>query len=239
MEASTLFHRLGKPHSFFATGNPFTFGASGWVLSEEATKLLAPIFSFEPMGAAEYEGNAVPTALHRIAKDSKDFVGFMMEFPQKEVARHWREEIQRRGKPGRPPKIPLKPEKVFPDQARLFVFCHKDEKASVENIASLLVSNRYKLTRDSLFLHCALRPQDESDNKVGWLELNNGYFIFVSHEAWKKTVTLFKGENDADVRQVDDSLSRQVQDGDRKDTPPLRSKRLRPGVEGSKGVGRV
>lgn len=238
METSTLFQRLGKPYSKEAArvANPFTFGAGGWQLSEEATELLAPIFSFDYMGDGRYEFGAVPNALNRIAKDSKDFVGFMMEFPQREVARHWREEI--RTTRGRPPKIPPK-DFVFPDPARLFMFCHKDERVAVENIVSLLVSNRYDRTRDSIYLHCALRPHEESDKKVGWLELNNGYFIFVDREAWKKTITLFKGGEDADVREVDNRLSGEVQDGHRKEPDPLRSHSIRPRVGRGKSRSRV
>lgn len=237
MELSWLFHRLGKARAS-AMGNPFTFGASGWVLSEEATKLLTPIFSFDYMMAAEYEGNAVPNALHRIAKDAESFVGFRMEFPQREVAKHWREEVRYRTKGGRPRKTDPKPDPVFPDPAKLYMFCHKDERVTVESIVAQLVSNRFR-ARDDTFLHCALRPQDESDNKIGWLELNNGYFIFVDKEAWKKTVNLFKGEGNADVRQVDDSDISAIQDGDRTDVPPLRSGKVRGGMGGGKSRRRV
>lgn len=243
MEDSVLFHRLGKPNGKSST-TPFTFGCCGKGISDEADKLLTPIFTFDYMMAAQYEFGAVPNALNRIATGAKDFVAFRMEFPQSHVARHWREEIRARTKSGRPRKTPVitnpKPDPVFTEPAKVYVFCHKDERVFVETIIHQLVSNRYKKARDDVNLHCVLRPMDDYDkSRIGWLELNNGYFIYVDKEAWKKTVALFKGEDDADVRKVDDSDSGEVQDGNRTDPPPLRSGQIHSRVGNRKGRSRV
>jgi hypothetical protein len=64
METSKLIQRVRKPRvNKLAMHNPFTFGAGGGRLRPEALDLLAPVFSFDYMMAAEYEFGAVPEGL--------------------------------------------------------------------------------------------------------------------------------------------------------------------------------
>jgi len=55
--------------------NPFLFGGGlkNGGLAEDAYKMLNGCFSFDYMGAAEYEFGAIPETLQQIAKDIKDY----------------------------------------------------------------------------------------------------------------------------------------------------------------------
>jgi hypothetical protein len=73
MESTYLIQRLSKPQDLSALGikdNPFSFGGGykNGGLSDEAMKYLRGIFSFDYMGAAEFEWGAVPEALNFIAR---------------------------------------------------------------------------------------------------------------------------------------------------------------------------
>ena len=68
MKRPSYIQRLNKPTNFI---NPFSFGGGGLVnggLSEDGLKIIQDIFSFDYMGAAEFEWGAVPTALQSLAK---------------------------------------------------------------------------------------------------------------------------------------------------------------------------
>lgn len=67
MVATYLIQRLQTP---IGAANPFSFGGGlhNGGLSDNAMKLLMGIFSFDYMGAAEFEWGAVPRALHFIAE---------------------------------------------------------------------------------------------------------------------------------------------------------------------------
>lgn len=68
-----LIQRLNKPTNF---NNPFSFGGGyrNGGLSEEAMKLLSPIFSFDYMGSAEFEFGAVPEAFQKLS-NAENVVG--------------------------------------------------------------------------------------------------------------------------------------------------------------------
>ena len=70
MKRTYLIQRLEKPRTLKIAGvelkdNPFSFGGGlrNGGLSKDATDLLRPLFSFDYMGAAEFEFGAVPEAL--------------------------------------------------------------------------------------------------------------------------------------------------------------------------------
>ena len=71
MRSSWLVQRLEPPASFGQLGdNPFSFGGGrkNGGLSDEAMRLIRNVWSFDYMGAAEFEFGAVPKALSRIAQ---------------------------------------------------------------------------------------------------------------------------------------------------------------------------
>lgn len=71
-QASWLVQRLEKPiqPAGLFKDNPFSFGGGrlNGGLSKEAMSLLRGIFSFDYMGASEFEWGAVPEALQKLAK---------------------------------------------------------------------------------------------------------------------------------------------------------------------------
>lgn len=76
-----LIQRLKKPTNNAAI-NPFSFGGAGLVnggFNKEALKLLNPIFSFDYMGAAEFEWGAVPESLKRIFDRKEEYIGLKID----------------------------------------------------------------------------------------------------------------------------------------------------------------
>ena len=69
MDRSFLIQRLEKPSG---PPNPFTFGGGlkNGGLSNQAASLLSTLFSFDYMGAAEFEWGAVPAAIDFIGKQA-------------------------------------------------------------------------------------------------------------------------------------------------------------------------
>lgn len=90
MKNSYLIQRLRKP---YGRDNPFSFGGGlrNGGLSDEAMDILRGVFSFDYMGAAEFEFGAVPKALQGIAKDADQFVAFSFTIPLKKVEKDWRD----------------------------------------------------------------------------------------------------------------------------------------------------
>jgi hypothetical protein len=81
MKRSWLIQRLRKPYGeqrfdmdAFAFGGGMRHGG----LSDDAMKLLRDVFSFDYMGAAEFEWGAVPKALQLIASKAKHLTGFSL-----------------------------------------------------------------------------------------------------------------------------------------------------------------
>lgn len=74
LNTTWLVQRLLKPINSIHD-NPFSFGGGlkNGGLSENAMKLLRPIFSFDYMGSAEFEFGAIPKSFQHIAKNIKDY----------------------------------------------------------------------------------------------------------------------------------------------------------------------
>lgn len=73
LESTYLVQRLNAPQGNF--DNPFSFGGGlkNGGLSEDAMKLLRPIFSFDYMGSAEFEFGAIPKCFQSMAKSIKEY----------------------------------------------------------------------------------------------------------------------------------------------------------------------
>lgn len=182
MERSWLVQRLKKPYAggiFGGKDNPFSFGGGlrNGGLSDEAMDLLRGIFSFDYMGAAEFEFGAVPKALQAIAKDIKKYKAFSFTFPRKDVVKGWRD------------KSTTDPE----GDVTIYVICHKDHVDGVTvRITDWACEPKAPSLKESTMLSQTLRPDsDWNPGIAGWLELNNGFFFFIDEEMWKKTTDLF------------------------------------------------
>jgi hypothetical protein len=184
MKSSRLVQRLKKPFPGFAGAkdNPFSFGGGykNGGLSPEAMDLLRPNFSFEYMGAAEFEFGAVPKALALIHANSDSLVAFSFRFPQAEVARHWRDKSN---------TLPT-------GTVEIFVICDEEWIDQVTARIRLWASQDSNTGRGGTLheesqLSTVLRPYGEGPDTCGWLELNNGFFFFTDEEMWKATAELF------------------------------------------------
>lgn len=182
LERSWLVQRLHKPPrttSVLGVDNPFAFGGGykNGGLSDEAMGLLRGIFSFDYMGAAEFEFGAVPEALQAIAKSAKRLTAFSFPITLAKVAPNWRD------------KEATAPEGI----AVIYVLCPGEWADDVQHRIEAWAGEDYnRELKEPLHLGSTLRPFNEWDGRtVGWLELNNGFMFFTDRDMWAKTAALF------------------------------------------------
>lgn len=179
MKRSWLVQRLERPSGGFfgAKDNPFSFGGGykNGGLTDEAMDLLRGVFSFDYMGAAEFEFGAVPEALSSIVHNVKKYQAFSFTFPLADVAGHWKDES-----------------KVAPEgDATIYVICHKDHVDEVQTRIKEWAGPTRDDLKESTRLANALRPDERDTDRCGWLELNNAFFFFSDEEMWQNTARLF------------------------------------------------
>ena len=178
---SYLIQRLRKPHE---SCEVFSFGG-GLVnggLSPDAMKLIRPLCSFDYMGASEFEWGAVPNAL-------KKLVGLIDEgdpLASKTIS-IWPKQIEKSNH-----------YKIGADKVRRGVF-----KIHVVYVKTMLdkaaIRVRALAEDESKFTLCE-RPgigsrvlwTRESDDVIGWLELENGWLATVSDRLRDGWMDLFK-----------------------------------------------
>lgn len=189
MRHSWLVQRLSKPRASSLLGgadNPFAFGG-GLVnggLSKDAMSLLRPIFSFDYMGAAEFEFGAVPEALSKIADNAKSLVARSITIPLADVEKHWSDKTRKA--PG--------------GEATVYILCqqpHSDEvDRRIRGWARTPNESEFD-TKETVGLSTILRPGDYTPDTCGWLELVNGFMFFTDREMWAATCSLFGVEVDS------------------------------------------
>jgi hypothetical protein len=202
-----LLQRLGRPSAkakSVLVQQTFCFGGGGSGLSEEAWKQLGPLFSFEYMGAAEYEFGALPKALFKLT-EAHDIVSFSFVVPGAKIAPHWlRESRHRQERAKEIQAAHLRLEKVarakppkwnIPD-ATFGVICREPHRAEVEDRIRALAARKLRV-RDSTHLDLVLDPQEPRDKETcGWIELNNGYLFFLDLEVWERSSEYFLAFNE-------------------------------------------
>lgn len=183
MKRSYLVQRLNKPSrgsgplAAFAEAFSFGGGLRNGGLSEDAMTLLRQVFSFDYMGAAEFEWGAVPEALRMVAKAQRNLRASTITIPLAQVAAGWRDKTT----PG--------PDVV----ARVYLLCQAGHETEVETRVRLWAAEGYRARlKESTQLDEALRPSDDREvSTVGWLELDNGFFFFTDRDMWAATCSLF------------------------------------------------
>lgn len=186
MDRSWLVQRLTKPRGgvLGLADNPFSFGGGykNGGLSDEAMGLLRGIFSFDYMGAAEFEFGAVPKALQALARDGDQLTAGSFEILLSQVAPHWRNK-------DRPERGAM---------ATVYTLCRTGHAAEVEErIRGWAKDGVTSRLKEGTRLSDALRPTEEwHADKCGWLELDNGFFFFTDREMWEQTCRLFGVETD-------------------------------------------
>lgn len=192
LRSTWLIQRLNSPSPSFAMlgkDNPFAFGGGlrNGGLSEEAMDLLRPIFSFDYMGAAEFEFGAVPQALQKIAKASglsggAQLTAYSFTIPLKSVAPHWREDKKAPAPEG---------------SATIYVLAPKDWIPEVKlRIREWAKTGYGEKLKEPTFLAQVLRPDPDPERSgwnrtLGWLELDNGFMFFADAAMFHATTELF------------------------------------------------
>lgn len=179
MRRSWLVQRLNPPRGH---DNPFSFGGGlrNGGLSANAMDLLRGVWSFDYMGAAEFEFGAVPEALSKIAETKSRHLGthsLTLRVPD-DVAGPWM------GEEG----------EVAPHERTVFVLGRKDWHAEIERRIRGWAARDDDPdfhTKESPHLHSALRPGRYTPDVQGWLELNNGFLFFIDEEMFLKAASLF------------------------------------------------
>lgn len=166
MEKSYLVQRLKKPIDY----RPISFGGSGnGGIGKDNMKMLSKVFSFDYMGAAEFEFGAVPEALNKIVENASDFVKGSMTV-------HWE-------------ALRWKTRKMVKGNDKVYFLCHKEQRREVKKrIASWAMGKNI-----SGHPKCGVRLDSSFDdhNFHGWLELDNGFFFFTDKTMWENTCKLF------------------------------------------------
>ena len=161
---SYLVQRLNKPHG---SVNPFSFGGGlrNGGLSDEAMDLLSGLFSFDYMGAAEFEFGAVPEALNAIANNGN------LTSSSFEIAG------------------------VLPHESyktTIYIICDADDVDEVEKRVRswVLPYGERPRMKESPMLDRVLAGEEWALT-LGWLELDNGWFAFIDREMFEGVAKLF------------------------------------------------
>lgn len=175
MRNSWLVQRLRRP---VGGDNPFAFGGGlmNGGLSSEAMTMLRNIFSFDYMGSAEFEFGAVPKALQALAADHARLASFEFDIDLSTVPADW--SIRETAEP-------------LSGSAPMYSVCRIEHMAEVVARARGWATGEERL-KDPTLLSRTLRPYRDWDGQtVGWLELDNGFFLFADREMWVKVALLF------------------------------------------------
>jgi len=166
MKKTYLIQRLTKPVADRRV-NPFVFG--GWIknggLSDEAMDLISSIFSFDYMGAAEYEFGAVPEAFQKIGKNLKHMTTATTTV---------------KGKNGDVP---------------VYIIAHEEWMSDIKVMINLFATNPYGKQTPHIKRGVRLEqqindPSEYTKDQVGWFELDNGFFFFIDEKMFQDTARL-------------------------------------------------
>jgi len=207
VKKTRLIQRVSKPRPVRRNDegklltNPFAFGGGmrDGGLGHDAMELLVPIFSFEYMGASEFEHGAVPLALSKIVEYWKagDLEFEKVDVKLKDIyLGDW---------------VPKSTKIVEAEKASYWVVCSKTDKTEVlERMDYLVKYERAPRSgkgskkphpevdlKESFGLGNAMKTVSEWDRVLGGLELNNGFFATCDEEMATKFYGLFKEAPDA------------------------------------------
>lgn len=169
MEKSRLIQRLKEPVGY---DNPFVFGGglkSGGI-GKENMDILMQVFSFDYMGAAEFEFGAVPKAFDKVIENASDYV-------KGSLTAHWK-------------TLQWKTGNHLEGDDEVYFLCHKDQVQEVKKrIGGWAMGNNLSCHPKE-----GVRLDSSFDDKYfhGWFELNNGFFFFTNKTMWENTCKLFE-----------------------------------------------
>lgn len=212
MKETWLIQRLGPPPtSEWEAKATQVFGGGMMMLSKDAWKICQQAFNFDYMGAAEYEFGTVPRVLRELAEFPTNLTAFSFTLKKHEIKPNYSREIAWRDARRKElatakaqGKRAKRAKKVLPqrESAEIYVICRKEHREEVEKRIRLLALEKLRV-RDWTAFAQALDPAEEYDtNRIGWLEIDNGFFFFTDKTAWEKTKQIFRvpGEEHAQAQ---------------------------------------
>ena len=167
MENSWLIQRLRKPID--RDRHAFGGGLRNGGMSDENMVEIRKVFSFDYMGAIEYEDGSVAKAINEIVANVSDFITGSVDVD-------WEHRSYRS-------------EKVENGNDTVYYFCHKDHEEEIKKRISdwAIGEDGIGKAHEHLYLNTAF----VDDTHRGWLELDNGFFFFVDEEMFKGVLGLF------------------------------------------------
>lgn len=213
--SSSLVQRLRSPLPSVGSGalsklvEAFSFGAGGGRLSDMALDILRPVFSFDYMGASEYEFGALPDSLSHIAGNVRLYGSYEYTVLAKDIKPNWERhrlvdhlrdaEVKKAKLKNKPPprlntkklieltKLPVVSDKV------LYFFGNLDQKDAQSALVKKIIDGS-EFVKAGAQMDRALDPITEYDHKLkGWLDEKNHCFWFIDKEMRDATAKLFTG----------------------------------------------
>ncbi len=161
----------------------FAFGGGGSGLSEKAWAIIKDLWTFDYMGASEFEWGAFPKSVEKFLKHKR--ISFSIDIKAKDIGDSYERAYPRKGAP--PP-----PEKK---DGKVFIICREDQKDFVEDVIRLYAKGKhyeYINTKEAVLLDSALDPIGEDKRRVcGWYELQNGFFFFTDEQMFERVRQVF------------------------------------------------
>jgi len=165
-------------------------------MSPEGLKLLRDVFSFDYMGAAEYEFGAIPKCLKTLVADADQLVATPMTVLAKDIEPNWNRKHPARTKAG---KL-AKKQPVHPPVADrvVYLLCRKEHLQGAQESIVKLAGHKARTKMGSHF-QAVLDPigEEYTLETKGWLELDNGFLFFIDRDMWRKSTLLFMGKDPA------------------------------------------
>jgi len=173
MERSYLIQRLKQP---IGRVNPFSFGGGGGMMSKEAMVALAQIWSWDYMGAAEFEFGAVPEAFGKM--EGKDVIANFFTVPYKYEFMGWRDT----------------PRQTFEGKQKVFYICIAEQEDEVKERLKIWAKKEPGGTKERIRFNEGLAtvPTEIDSGVVGWFELDNGFFFFADEKMWRNACEILE-----------------------------------------------
>lgn len=169
-ECVWVVQRLCKPTP---TVNPFTFGGGGSGIDPEVlAQITSTLFSFDYMGAAEYEFGAPRKALYELTENRKSYEKFDMDLPLSAVSvDSWmgkREDYSASRK----------------GSVKVYLICKPGQLEDVKAFIKTDARGKASLKEPTRF-SSAVRTK--GSDLIGWMDLRNVFLYFIDRDARDKT----------------------------------------------------
>lgn len=170
LKPSWLVQRLNPPLKFnpgqeAARKETLAFGGGllNGGLNPEAHKMLSYIFSFDYMGAAEFEWGIVPSCLEFLATTASQ-----------------------------PGNLVCGKISIASCPKTIYYLCHTAHSSQIEARIVSFIEPNHSSSKEQIKLNNALEAAPSFPCRtVGWLDCSNGFFFFIDKNMWEETCAMF------------------------------------------------